>query len=110
MPGHITEEDLLQDLIYCFQGVEGKYLRKETDGFGFVLDPKTSKGLSLRHRSVVERLAGVGFFHNQLKYFCDNTDKGEGTIVQALSAALREELSDHYRTVAVLQTQVILNF
>lgn len=106
VPGHVTEEDVLQDLIYCFQGVEGKFLRKETDGFGFVLDPKTSKGISLIHRSLVERLAGVGFFHNQLKYFCDNTGKEEGTIAQALSATLREELSDHYRTVAVLQTQV----
>lgn len=97
----------MQDLIYCFQGVEGKLLRKETDGFGYVLDPKTSKGISLRHRGLVERLVAVGFFHNQLKYFCDSTDKEEGTIAQALSATLREELSDHYRTVAVLQSQVM---
>lgn len=105
--GHVTEDELLQDLIYCFQGVEGKFLRKETDGFGFVLDPKTSKGISLTHKSLVERLASVGFFHNQLKYFCDNTDKNEGTVAQALSAILREELSEHYRAVAILQSQVI---
>lgn len=107
VPTHVTEEDLLQDLIYCFQGVEGKFLRKETDGFGYILDAKAAKSISLGHRSLVERLAGVGFFHNQLKCFCDNTDKAEGTIAQALSATLREELSEHYRTVAVLQSQVI---
>lgn len=108
VPAHVTEDELLQDLIYCFQGVEGKFLRRETGGFGYVMDPKVTRGITIKHTSLVERLAGVGFFHNQLKYFCDNTDKNMGTIVQALAAILREELSDHYRTVAVLQAQVDL--
>lgn len=108
VPCSVSESELIQDVIYSFQGIDGRFLRREPDGFGYVLDPKTSRGLSPLQKSLVERLANVGFLHNQLKHYCDNTDKEAGTIAQALAAILREELADYYRIVAILQAQVFV--
>lgn len=99
----ITEKDLLQDVIYSFQGIEGQFLCKEAGGLGFIVDPKAGKCLTPIQRGLVERLIGISFLHNQLKQYCDNNDKQSGIICQALTASLREELSSYYKTVAVLQ-------
>lgn len=106
VPSSVTEADLLQDVIYSFQGVDGRFLRRETDGFGYVLEPKTLRAISPIQRNLVERLSDVGFLHNKLKYFCDNTDKPAGTVAQALCAVLRDELAEYYKIIAVLQAQV----
>lgn len=102
----VTEHDLLQDVIYSLQGIEGKYLRKEPGGLGFVLDSKISKNLTPIQKGLVERLVGTSFLHNQLKQYCDDNDKQSGIICQALIAILRDELSNYYKTVALLQASM----
>lgn len=96
-------------MIYSFQGVEGKYIRKEAGGLGFVIDPKYAKNLSPIYRSLVERLIGTSFLHNQLKHYCEQNDKHTGVICQALIAILRDELSSYYKTVAIMQANVRKN-
>ncbi|RZB40076.1 gamma-tubulin complex component 3 [Asbolus verrucosus] len=100
----ITERDLLQDIIYSFQGIEGRFLRKEVGNLGFTVDPKAGKNLTPIQRGLVERLTGMSFLHNQLKQYCDNNDEQGGVICLALVATLREELSAYYKTIALLQT------
>lgn len=46
----------------------------------------------------------MSFLHNQLKQYCDNNEEQGGVICSALIAILREELSNYYKTVALLQT------
>lgn len=103
---NITEQDLLQDVIYSFQGIEGKFLRKEPGGLGFELDPKTGKLLTSIQRGLLERLTGISFLHNQLKRYCEENEKQSGIICQALIATLSDELSEYYKTVALLQASV----
>lgn len=100
----VTERELLQDLIYSFQGIEGRFLRKEPGGLGFTIDPKSGKNLTPNQRGLVERLVGMSFLHNQLKQYCDNNEEQGGVICFALIAIFREELSNYYKTVALLQT------
>ena len=59
------------------------------------------------HRFVV-RLAELGWLHNQVRQRCESAAalKSVGLIGQSLIAALREELTEYYRLVAVLQSQV----
>lgn len=103
---NITECDLLQDAIYSFQGIEGKFLRKEPGGLGFAIDPKASKLLTSIQRGLLERLVGMSFLHNQLKRYCKENEKQSGIICQALIATLSDELSEYYKTVALLQASV----
>jgi gamma-tubulin complex component 3 len=61
-------------------------------------------------RRLVLRLAELGWLHNQVRQHCENAAalKSLGLIGQSLIAALREELTEYYRLVAVLQSQVSL--
>nr|XP_023019797.1 gamma-tubulin complex component 3 homolog [Leptinotarsa decemlineata] len=99
----VTEQDLLQDVIYSFQGIEGKFLRKEPGGLGFTIDPKAGKLLTPIQRGILERLTGISFLHNQLKRYCEDNEKQRGIICQALIATVSDELSEYYKTVALLQ-------
>ncbi|XP_018331578.1 gamma-tubulin complex component 3 [Agrilus planipennis] len=103
---YIKETDLIQEVIYSLQGIEGRILRKEPGGVGFVIDPKMIKCIGIIQRGLVERLANVGFLHNQLKMYCDDADKQIGVIGQALMAVFREELMEYYKMVAILQAQL----
>ncbi|XP_056635486.1 gamma-tubulin complex component 3 homolog [Diorhabda sublineata] len=102
----VTEQDLLLDVIYSFQGIEGKFLRKEPGGLGFTIDPKACKLLTPFQKGILERLTGMSFLHNQLKRYCEENEKQRGIISQALIATLSDELSEYYKTVALLQASI----
>jgi len=59
-------------------------------------------------RRFVVRLAELGWLHNQVRQHCESgaAVKSLSLIGQSLIAALREELTEYYRLVAVLQSQV----
>lgn len=97
---------MLQDVIYSLQGIEGKFLRKEPGGLGFTIDPKAGKLLTPIQRGLLERLTGMSFLHKQLKQYIEDNEKQSGIICQALIATLSDELSDYYKTVALLQASV----
>lgn len=102
----VSEIQLMQEVIYCFQGIETRILRKEPGGLGFTLDLKASKGISVIQRGLVERLSCVGFMHNKIKQHCVEADKRSGLIGQALIVILRDELTNYYHLVSLLQSQV----
>lgn len=96
----------MHEIIYCFQGIEGKILRKEPGGLGFSIDLKVSKCMSPIQRGLVERLVNVGFLHNQIKQHSEEVDKHVGLIGQSLVAILKDELTSYYHLVSMLQAQV----
>ena len=57
----------------------------------------------------VLRLAELGWLHKQVREHCENPVGTEtrGLIGQCLITALREELTEYYRLVAILQSQVL---
>lgn len=104
--GSLSETSLMHEIIYCFQGIEGKILRKEPGGLGFTIDLKISKTMSPIQKGLVERLANVGFLHNQIKQHCDEPDRHIGLIGQSLVSILTDELTSYYHLVSLLQAQV----
>jgi gamma-tubulin complex component 3 len=102
----VSESDLLQELIYSFQGVNGKFLKLSPVSQGYKLDPKVRVKRSVRR--FVVRLAELGWLHNQVRQHCESgaAVKSLSLIGQSLIAALREELTEYYRLVAVLQSQI----
>lgn len=65
--------------------------------------------LSRPQRRSVERLAELGWLHNKLEAFRD-ADKhrsvSKGLITQALNTVISNDLSEFYRILADLQSQV----
>lgn len=100
---NISESELIKDIVFSFQGIDGKILRKEPSTGGFVIDSRLS--LSRSQKAIVQRLAELGFLHNQIKNHCDS-DKQIGVIGQSLVAALRDELTVYYQHIAILQSSI----
>lgn len=102
----LNEIDLIQDVIYALQGIDGKYLKKEPGSLGFAVDVKANRGLNPLQHGLLVRLLSMSFLHNQLKQYCADNDKQQGTMCQALISTLRNELSSYYRTIAMLQASL----
>ncbi|KAF5284977.1 hypothetical protein FQA39_LY16842 [Lamprigera yunnana] len=102
----LKETELIQEVIYSLQGIEGRILKKEPGDFGFIIDSKGGKSLTIIQKSLIERISNTGYLHNRLKQHCEDADKHLGVIGQSLIATFREELSEYYKTVAILQAEL----
>lgn len=102
----MPEHALIDEVIYSLQGIEGRILKKEPGGLGFMVDTKAGRSLDALQRSLLERLMNVGFLHNQLKQHCEDLDKKIGVIAQALVATFQDEFAEYYKTIAIIKAQV----
>nr|CAD7588462.1 unnamed protein product [Timema genevievae] len=104
--GDVSESTLLQELIYCFQGINGKILKMNYASQGFQIDPKVQ--LKRPVHCQVMRLAELGWLCAQVQQHCQPAGviRSTGLIGQSLVVALRGELTEYSRLVATLQSQV----
>ncbi|KAG2310097.1 hypothetical protein Bca52824_021654 [Brassica carinata] len=106
----VTEEVLVRDVLYACQGIDGKYVKfnSEIDGYAvvdYVNAPRAT-------RTMVRMLSELGWLFKKVKTFIsESMDRfpGEdvGTVGQAFCAALQDELSDYYKLLAVLEAQAM---
>ncbi|KAK4297042.1 hypothetical protein Pmani_030506 [Petrolisthes manimaculis] len=108
----VTEKVLIRELLFVFQGIEGKIIKMDANKDGYKLDPKVR--LSGSQREMILKLAELGWLYIQVKNFCEwgsgsmehRCDVASGGLVsQSLVLALREELSEYCRLIAVLEAQ-----
>lgn len=106
---NVSEQTIIQELLYSFQGIEGKILKRDSTSNGFYISHKYH--LSRPQRQSVERLAELGWLHNKLEAIRD-ADKlrsvSKGLITQALNTVVSNDLSEFYRILADLQSQLHL--
>ncbi|KAK3910056.1 Gamma-tubulin complex component 3 [Frankliniella fusca] len=104
---NVSEQAIIQELLYSFQGIEGKVLKRDATTNGFYISHKFQ--LSRPQRRMVERLAELGWLHNKLDAFRE-ADKhrsvSKGLIAQALNTVISSELTEFYRILADLQSQL----
>lgn len=109
--GHASQqesmEEIVQNVIYAFTGIEGKLLKKDVIVGGLKIDPK-ARQISLKHSAKALHLAEIAYYHDQVQSFTD-TSSGRsplGLVGQGLVTALRQELTQYYGMVAMLQEQL----
>lgn len=102
-----TIDDIVQNVIYAFTGVEGEFLKKDVTVGGFRLGPK-ARLLNVKHSSKALRLTEVAFYHDQVQSFTDASSGRNplGLVGQGLVTAMRNELTLYYGMVAMLQEQL----
>lgn len=102
-----TIDDIVQNVIYAFTGVEGEFLKKDIIVGGFRLGPK-ARLLNDKHSSKALRLTEVAFYHDQVQSFTDASSGRNplGLVGQGLVTAMRNELTAYYGMVAMLQEQL----
>ena len=101
----VTEQSLLRDILYVFQGIEGKMIRYEDENDGYRINPTI--GVPFPIRDFIDKLNELGWLYRKVKKFLDARvgEKALGLVGQSFCAAVHKELAEYYRLLAVLEAQ-----
>lgn len=104
----ITEAALVRDILYVFQGIDGKNIKMSSTENCYKVEGKANLNRSLRDTAV--RLAELGWLHNKIRKYTDqrSLDRSFGLVGQSFCAALHQELKEYYRLLSVLHSQLQL--
>ncbi|KAM4859980.1 LOW QUALITY PROTEIN: gamma-tubulin complex component 3 [Thomomys bottae] len=104
----ITEAALVRDLLYVFQGIDGKHIKMSSTEDGYKVEGKANLNKSVRDTAI--RLSELGWLHNKIRKYTDqrSLDRSFGLVGQSFCAALHQELTEYYRLLSVLHSQLQL--
>ncbi|KAJ6485068.1 gamma-tubulin complex, component 3, partial [Mycena vitilis] len=110
---HLPENLLLRDTLYLLQGISGKYVR-----FSIQDDPEFDNKLvfmddskyvvSVPTKALIHRLSEVGYLYTRVEAFVSEREgaSGVGMIEQSLCHHLQAQLTEYYRLIAILESQM----
>ncbi|TFK55684.1 gamma-tubulin complex DGRIP91/SPC98 component [Heliocybe sulcata] len=108
----LPEHLLLRDTLYLLQGISGKYVQFVSDSDNgkrvvFKEDPRHI--IPAPTKQLIHRLSEVGHLYTHVDALVkDREDKrGVGMIEQSLCHYLQTQLTEYYRLIAVLETQMV---
>ena len=104
VPVSSQESAIVQDLLYCFIGINGVHVKPVKRDFRiqFEIDPKVNPTL----RELLKRITPLCSHYSTVISFVERHSlMGSGCVNQALAQALGEVLKDYYVFVAQLETQ-----
>lgn len=101
----VTEQSLLRDVLYVFQGIEGKMIRYDEESQGYRID--TMIGVPFPIRDFIDKLNELGWLYRKVQKFLDARigDKAIGLVGQSFCSAIHRELTEYYKLLAVLEAQ-----
>ncbi|XP_013880082.1 gamma-tubulin complex component 3 [Austrofundulus limnaeus] len=104
--GEVNEAALVRDILYVFQGIDGKFIKMNAQENCYKIDGKVVLCKSLRDTS--SRLAELGWLHNKVRKYTDarSLDRAFGLVGQSFCASLHQELKEYYRLLSVLHSQL----
>ncbi|XP_062866579.1 gamma-tubulin complex component 3 [Trichomycterus rosablanca] len=102
----ISEAALVRDILYVFQGIDGKFIKMSNPENCYKIDSKVPLCKSLRDTS--SKLAELGWLHNKVRKYTDarSLDRAFGLVGQSFCASLHQELKEYYRLLSVLHSQL----
>ncbi|KAF9009023.1 gamma-tubulin complex, DGRIP91/SPC98 component [Cyathus striatus] len=108
---HIPEKLLLRDTLYLLQGISGKYIRfaeQNDKDKGIVFLDDAAHQIPSPKKALIHRLSELGYLCNRVESFIHEREGagGVGMIEQSLCHHLQTQLTEYYRLVAVLETQI----
>ncbi|KAI9273637.1 gamma-tubulin complex component protein [Sporodiniella umbellata] len=103
----VSESDILRDLVFIFQGIDGQYLKADESTQEYFFDTHFMH-LSTANEQLTYQLTATGWLYRQVKQFIDKNqlNDGMGLVGQSLCAAVQEELTAYYKWIAILEAQV----
>ncbi|XP_058473292.1 gamma-tubulin complex component 3 isoform X2 [Solea solea] len=104
--GEVSEAALVRDILYVFQGIDGKFIKMSAQENCYKIDSKVLVCKSLKGTS--SRLAELGWLHNKVRKYTDarSLDRAFGLVGQSFCASLHQELKEYYRLLSVLHSQL----
>lgn len=104
----LSEQLLLRDLLYVFQGIDGRYIKfsDNTDRFELV---GSGNDVPVNTRHLVSVLSEVGWLYKRTSQAISaqlDDQNIPGNTVQSFCACLQIELDDFFRLLSVLESQL----
>lgn len=97
---------VLRDVLFCLQGISSSMVQFPDGPLGHcTVDPEGGQ-LSGPLRRLVCRLVELGRLHAQVDGFCRPETARRGLLCEAFVAALRNEIAEYYRLLALLDAQL----
>ncbi|KAI1314677.1 Gamma-tubulin complex component 3 [Mortierella claussenii] len=102
----VEESALLRDLIFVFQGIDGKMIKFDAESGTCSIDPTVH--ISNSTRSLVNRLTELGLLYKNIDNYVQTilAERTVGLVVQSFCSALQHELVDYFRLIAVLEAHI----
>ncbi|KAI8900737.1 Spc98 family-domain-containing protein [Globomyces pollinis-pini] len=101
----LTESDLLRDLLYVFQGINGKYIKYCEKEEKFKLDNDVS--IPKPTRLLVDHLCKLGWLYKNIHSSFDRYQKTTmGLFQQSFISNVQTELKSYYHLIAVLEANL----
>lgn len=111
---HLPEHLLLRDTLYLLQGISGKYVQLSSQNdsnqqehrLEFVDNPRYV--IPAPTKTLIHRLSEVGYLYSRVDSFVRAREgsAGVGMIEQSLCHHLQTKLTEYYRLIAVLESQM----
>ena len=99
----LAEADILRSLLFAMQNINSAHITFSDLEDAFIIQPNLELSDSVRR--LVSELCEMGWlYRNIVKYADENSDDG-GLVVQSFCSALRKELTEYYRLLALLEQQ-----
>jgi gamma-tubulin complex component 3 len=102
----VTELQLLRDIAFTLQGIDGEYIKYDAkiDGYAVLPDAKVPAPT----RQLVRRICELGWMYQRVCDYVNSTleRQGVGLVEQSFCGGLQQELTAYYRLIAVLESQV----
>lgn len=99
-----TEHLILIDLLYIFQGINGKYIKYDTRNDNYHISQ--SLNISISVNDLILSLCELGWLYLKVSSYISKITSSSGLIVQAFVYSLQEELHDYYRLLAILEQEL----
>ncbi|KAF7728906.1 Gamma-tubulin complex component 3 [Apophysomyces ossiformis] len=102
----LPESALLRDLIFIFQGIDGRYIKFDPSIDDYTMD--CSVNIPQPTKDMVFHLTQLGWQYKKVHSFVQSKfgDPKMGLVGQSFCSVLQRELTDYYKLIAVLEAQI----
>ncbi|KAH9482698.1 Gamma-tubulin complex component 3 [Psilocybe cubensis] len=105
----LSEHLLVRDTLFLMQGISGKYVRfasSKDDEKTLVFS--SDSNIAPPTQALIHRLAELGYLYSRVERFIQERERtsGVGMIEQSLCHYMQAQLTEYYRLIAVLETQL----
>jgi len=98
----LSESDLIQDIIFVLQGIDGHNITYSRIDDAYVV--KATAQLSKPIQNILNKICEMGWLFKKVHAFIENNSNPKsGFILQSLCVALKEELNEYYRLIAIFE-------
>jgi gamma-tubulin complex component 3 len=101
----LSEDLIVRDLIYVFQGIQGTYIQYSLLEDTFTLAPNCL--VSPSTRKIIQELCELGWLFKKVYEWLQRNQEMQShcnQVTQSLTFAIQSELTEYYRLIAVLES------